>query len=69
MNQDYDAYINQSSVSDYIKLTYKNHTYYFLSGDKNTLITYKNQCIISIMSSENKSKLLRIADSLKVKHN
>lgn len=68
-NQDYDSYVNQSSISDYDKLTYKNHTYYFLSGDKNTLVTYKNHCIISIISSEGQSELLKIASFLKIKYN
>lgn len=66
MNQDYDAYVNQSSSSKYDKLTYKNHTYYFLDGNKNTLITYKNHCIITIMSVENQSQLLKTASSIKL---
>lgn len=65
-DQDYDAYVNQSSLSKYDKITYKNHTYYFLSGNKNTLITYKNHCIISIMSTEKQSQLLNIASSSKL---
>ena len=67
-NQDYNAYINQSSISKYDKITYKNHTYYYLSGDSNTLITYKNHCIISIISTENQTELLKIASSFKIKH-
>ena len=67
IDQDYDSYVNQSSLSKYDKITYANHTYYFLSGDTNTLITYKNHSIISIMSSENKDQLLKIAKSLKFK--
>lgn len=67
LNQAYDAYVNQSSLSDYDKITYKNHTYYFLSGNRNTLITYKNNCIVSIMSTQNQSQLLKIADNLKIK--
>ena len=63
INQNYDSYVNQSSLSDYEKLTYKDHTYYFLSGDTNTLITYKNHCIISVMSAESKNELLKIASS------
>lgn len=65
VDQDYDSYVNQSSLSDYEKLTYKDHTYYFLSGKTNTLITYKNRCIVSIISSENKDKLLKVATSSK----
>lgn len=68
IDQDYDSYVNQSSLSDYDKLTYQNHIYYFLSGDKNTLITYKNHCIISIISSESKTQLLKIGASSKLKH-
>lgn len=68
MDQQYDAYINQSSLSKYDKITYKNRTYYFLSGDDNTLITYKNHCIISIISPENQKQLLKIATYSKVKH-
>lgn len=67
-DQDYDAYVNQSSLSKYKKLKYKNHTYYFLSGDDNTLITYKNRCIVSIMSTENKTNLLKIGANLKLTH-
>ena len=58
--------VNQSSLSDYEKFTYKNHTYYFLSGDTNTLITYKNHCIVSIMSAESKNILLEIVASSKL---
>ena len=68
MNQSYDSYVNQSSNSNYDKLTYKNHTYYFPSDKKNKLITYKNHCIITIVSIENQSKLLKIASSLKLIH-
>lgn len=67
IDQDYDSYVNQSSLSKYDKITYENHTYYFLSGDTNTLITYKNHSIISIMSSETKNQLLKIATYLKFK--
>ena len=69
IDQDYDSYVNQSSNSDYSKITYKNNTYYFLSGNKNTLITYKNRCIISIISKEKQTELLKIAFSSKINHN
>lgn len=69
INQKYDSYINQSFISKYDKITYKDHTYYFLSGDNNTLITYKNRSIISIISKENQSELLKIASLSKVNFN
>lgn len=65
-NQSYDSYISQSS--NYDKLTYKNRTYYFLSDKKNTLITYKNHCIITIVSVETQSQLLKTASSIKLIH-
>ena len=68
-NQEYDSYINQSSISNYDKLKYNNHSYYFLAGKTNTLVTYKNHCIISIICKEKQSTLLKIADSLKVLKN
>lgn len=68
MNQSYDSYANQSSSSDYEKINYKNHTYYFLPDKKNKLITYKNHCIVTIVSVENQSQLLKIASSLKLIH-
>lgn len=68
-DQDYDTYVKQSSMADYKKITYNNHSYYFLSNDKkNTMITYKNHCIVSIISSESQSQLLKIDTSLKITH-
>ena len=69
LNQKYDSYINQSFISKYDKITYKNHTYYFLSGDTNTLVTYKNHSIVSIISTKDQSDLLKIAHWAKIKYN
>lgn len=69
IDQEYDSYINQSSISKYDKLKYNNHSYYYLNGNNNTLMTYKNHCIISIIAKENQKTLLNIADSLKINPN
>lgn len=68
IDQDYDTYVKQSSLSDYDKISYKNHSYYYSSTENNTLITYKNHCIISIMSKESKTQLLKMAASFTIKH-
>lgn len=66
-NQKYDNYLNQSSSNKYEELHYKNHTYYFLNGNSNTLMGYKNNCIISIISTKEQSELLKIFSSIKTK--
>lgn len=66
-NQKYNNYLNQSSSNEYEELHYKNHTYYFLSGDSNTLMGYKNNCIISIISTKEQNELLKILTSIKTK--
>lgn len=68
IDQSYDTYVKQSSMSDYDKVTYENHSYYYLSSNENnTLITYKNHCIISIISTEDQTQLLKTAAALKIK--
>lgn len=66
-NQEYSNYINQSSLEKYDELTYKNKKYYFLSGKSNTLLSYKSNCIFSIISSHSKSELLKIAENIHLK--
>ena len=66
LNTTYDNYINQSDLDNYQELSVNGKKYYFLSGDQNSLLMYKQNNIFSIISSLPKSELLKIANNIKI---
>lgn len=51
--------------SNYVKFRHHQVEYYYLHGDSNQLLWYKNKCIHKITSSLSKNELLKIAKNIK----
>lgn len=67
LDENYKNFINQYSNKKYEELIYKNKKFYYLSGDQQTLFSYKNNSIISVISSCSKDELLKIAVNISIK--
>lgn len=64
LNQKYDNYLKQSKSDNYEKLERNKNIYFFLNGDKNTLLFFKNNSIFTIISRESQSEIIKIAENI-----
>ena len=67
LNQKDENYIKQTETGDYEKIFVDNETFFFLEGEQNTLLFYKNTAIFNITSIEPKSEMIKIAQNISKK--
>ncbi len=63
LKQTYDTYQNVDK-SSYTKIKQNNHFYYFLKGEKNKLLWYKNNIIFTISSVLSENEMMKIAEHI-----